>query len=106
MKDYFDIYYLAGRFDFEGKTLAEALKKTFANRARAFTVEQFDQMLSFSANDAMQKKWTAFCKKVNTESDFDTVIETIRLFLLPPYQAAVEDEIYSKLWKAHEQMWK
>ena len=106
MKDYFDIYYLAGRFDFEGKTLTEALKKTFANRARAFTVEQFDQMLSFSDNDAMQKKWTAFCKKINTESDFDTVIETICLFLLPPYQAAVEDEVYSKVWKAREQMWK
>ena len=106
MKDYFDIYYLAGRFDFEGKTLVEALKKTFANRARAFTVEQFDQMLSFSANDAMRKKWTAFCKKINAESDFDTVIETICIFLRPPYQAAMEDEVYSKVWKAREQMWK
>ena len=105
MKDYYDIYYLAIKFDFDGKTLTEALKKTFANRNRAFTIEQFDQMLSFSADDAMQKKWTAFCKKVNTESNFDTVLETIRIFLLPPYQAAVNNEQYSKMWKTREQIW-
>ena len=105
MKDYYDIYYLANKFDFDGKTLTEALKKTFANRDRAFTIEQFDQMLSFSADDAMQKKWAAFCKKVNTESDFDTVLATIRMFLLSPYQAAVEDKEYTKTWAVRKQLW-
>ena len=105
MKDYYDIYYLANKFDFDGKTLTEALKKTFANRDRTFTIEQFHQMLSFSADDAMQKKWTAFCKKVNTESNFETVIETIRLFLLPPYQAAVEDKEYTKTWAVRKRLW-
>ena len=105
MKDYYDIYYLANKFDFDGKTLTEALKKTFANRNRTFTIEQFDQMLSFSADDAMQKKWTAFCKKVNTESKFDTVLETIRMFLFPPYQAAVEDKEYTKTWATRKQLW-
>lgn len=32
MKDYYDIYYLANKFDFDGATLTEALKKTFENR--------------------------------------------------------------------------
>ena len=105
MKDYYDIYYLANKFDFDGKTLTEALKKTFANRNRAFTIEQFDQMLSFSTDDAMQKKWTAFCKKVNTESNFDTVIETIRLFLLPPYQAVVSGNEYKMTWIVRRQIW-
>ncbi len=105
MKDYYDIYYLANKFDFDGKTLTEALKKTFANRNRAFTVEQFDQMLSFSDDDAMQKKWIAFCKKVNTESNFDTVLETIRLFLLPPYQAVVSGNEYKMAWIVRRQIW-
>ncbi|MBR0231031.1 MAG: nucleotidyl transferase AbiEii/AbiGii toxin family protein [Clostridia bacterium] len=105
MKDYYDIYYLANKFDFDGKTLTEALKKTFANRDRAFTVEQFDQMLSFSGDDAMQKKWMAFCKKVNAESNFDTVLETIRMFLLPPYQAVVYGDDYSKTWVVSKQIW-
>lgn len=105
MKDYYDIYYLANKFDFNGKTLTEALKKTFANRHRFFTVEQFDQMLSFSADDAMQKKWRSFCKKVNTESSFDAVLEIIRLFLFPPYQAAMQGDEYAKVWLASRQGW-
>lgn len=105
MKDYYDIYYLANKFDFDGKTLTEAMRKTFANRNRSFTIEQFDQMLSFSADDAMQKKWTAFCKKVNTESNFESVLETIRAFLLQPYQAAVNGDEYIKTWVANKQMW-
>ena len=105
MKDYYDIYYLANKFDFDGKTLSEALKKTFANRDRAFTIEQFDQMLSFSDDNAMQKKWTAFCKKVNTESNFGVFLETIRSFLLQPFQAVISGADYTKNWVVSKQMW-
>ena len=34
IKDYYDIYYLANKFDFDGATLTEALKKTFENRGQ------------------------------------------------------------------------
>ena len=105
MKDYYDIYYLANKFDFDGKTLTEAMKKTFANRNRTFTIDQFEQMLSFSSDDTMQKKWTAFCKKVNTESNFDSVLETIRLFLFSPFQAAVSGDEYIKKWAVCKQLW-
>ena len=105
MKDYCDIYYLANKFDFDGKTLTEAMKKTFANRNRSFTIEQFNRMLSFSADAAMRKKWAAFCKKINTENDFGAVLETIRAFLLQPYQAVVDDDEYTKTWVVRKQIW-
>ena len=47
MKDYYDIYYLANKFDFDGGTLTKALKKTFENRGHAFTIEQFEQVMAF-----------------------------------------------------------
>ena len=47
MKDYYDLYYLANKFDFNGATLTEALKKTFENRGHKFTVEQFEQVMAF-----------------------------------------------------------
>lgn len=105
MKDYYDIYYLANKFDFDGKTLTKAMKKTFVNRNRSFTVEQFDQMLSFSSDAAMQKKWAAFCKKINTESSFNIVLETIRTFLLPSYQSAVQGTEFTKTWATRNQEW-
>ena len=33
MKDYYDIYYLANKFAFDGAVLTEALRKTFVNRS-------------------------------------------------------------------------
>ena len=61
MKDYYDIYYLANKFDFDGKVLSEALKKTFENREHRFVIEQFEQVMRFADDPAMQKKWKAFC---------------------------------------------
>ena len=45
MKDYYDIYYLAQKFNFDGATLTEALRKTFENRGHAFTTEQFERVI-------------------------------------------------------------
>ena len=55
MKDYYDIYYLANKFDFDGATLTEALRKTFENRGHTFTAEQFEQVMTFDSDEAMQK---------------------------------------------------
>ena len=84
---------LANKFDFDGMTLTEALKKTFENRNHNFTIEQFEQMLEFDSDDAMQKKWKAFIKKINTKTDdFETVLKTIKLFLAKPFLSAVENK--------------
>lgn len=48
MKDYYDIYYLANKFDFDGATLTKALKKTFENRGHAFTIKQFEQVKTYA----------------------------------------------------------
>ena len=71
-------------------TLTKALKKTFENRGHAFTIEQFEQVIAFAENDAMQKKWKAFCRKIDTKTDdFNTVLKTIKEFLIEPFIAAV-----------------
>ncbi len=78
MKDYYDIYYLANKFNFDGATLTEALKKTFENRGRTFTVGQFEQVMGFGNDEAMKKKWKAFCRKIDTNTeDYGTVLRKI-----------------------------
>ena len=107
MKDYYDIYYLANKFDFDGATLTEALKKTFENRNHNFTIEQFERMLEFHSDDAMQKKWKAFIKKINTKTDdFETVLKTIKLFLAEPFIATMETKSFDSRWLSDENHWK
>lgn len=106
MKDYYDIYYLANKFDFDGETLTKSLKKTFENRGHAFTMEQFEQVMAFAENDAMQKKWKAFCRKIDTKIyDFNTVLKTIKAFLIEPFMAAVENKEFEGKWTAVDSKW-
>ena len=106
MKDYYDIYYIANKFDFDGKVLTEALKKTFANREHSFTVEQFEQVIGFADDDAMQKKWKAFVRKIDAKTDdYSTVLNTIKAFLAEPFAAAIEGEDFGKQWVANSGKW-
>ena len=106
MKDYYDLYYLANKFDFDGATLTKALNKTFENREHHFTVKQFEQIMTFGSDDAMQKKWKAFCRKIDTKTDdFVTVLKTIRKFLSEPYNAAVENKEFVEAWSASNGKW-
>ena len=106
MKDYYDIYYLANKFDFDGAVLTEALRKTFVNRSHAFTVAQFEQIVAFDADEAMQKKWRAFCRKVDIKTDdYSTVLHTIRVFLTKPFTAAVEGSSFDEKWSASAGEW-
>lgn len=107
MKDYYDIYYLANKFDFDSKVLTEALKKTFENRGYVFTVEQFEQVMSFADDSAMQKKWKAFVRKIDTKTDdYSTVLKTIKAFLTEPFMAAVEGNAFTGNWTAQNSKWK
>lgn len=106
MKDYYDIYYLSHKFDFEGKLLCEALSKTFTNRERDFTVEQFEQILTFDSDDGMQKKWKAFVKKIDVEMvEFPVILQSINTFLFEPYMALMNGKIFEKNWDANEGKW-
>ena len=106
MKDYYDIYYLASKFDFDGVTLTEALKKTFENRGHSFTIAQFEQVMTFDNDDAMQKKWKAFIRKIDTKTDdYSTVLKTIKEFLTKPFTAAARGKEFTEKWSATNGEW-
>lgn len=106
MKDYYDIYYLANKFDFDGVTLTEALKKTFENRGHSFTIAQFEQVMTFDNDDAMQKKWKAFIRKIDTKTDdYSTVLKTIKEFLTKPFTAAARGKEFTEKWSVTNGEW-
>lgn len=106
MKDYYDIYYLANKFDFDGATLTEALKKTFENRGHSFTIEQFEQVMGFNRDGLMQKKWKAFVSKIDTKTDdYSTVLKTIKMFLTKPFTETVRDKEFTEKWSAANSEW-
>ena len=107
MKDYYDIFYLSRKFDFDGEVLKTAIEKTFKNRNRNYTPEQFEQLLALSGDSAMRKKWTAFLKKVKgTDDNFADMLETIGTFLREIVSAIFENHPFTKTWSATDSKWR
>lgn len=106
MKDYYDLFYLANRFNFNGQQLKEALESTFKNRSRQFTLEQLEQMLAFDDNEAMCKKWLAFAKKICvSEDNFSTILDRIKAFVSAPFLAMIRSEDFHLTWNAEKCSW-
>lgn len=107
MKDYYDIYYIARKFDFAGEVLTAALRRTFLNREHSFTLEQFAQVINFANDEFMQKKWKAYVRKINSKTDnFNIVLKTIKDFLEQPFTAALENKEFIKKWDAAANKWR
>ena len=107
MKDYYDIFYLSQKFNFDGEVLKTAIEQTFRNRDRNFTPEQFEQLLALGGDSAMKKKWAAFLKKVKgTNNNFADTLEVISTFLREIVYAVFEKRPFTKTWCAADGKWR
>jgi predicted nucleotidyltransferase component of viral defense system len=103
MKDFYDIYYLATTFDFEGRKLQEAIYETLSNRARAYEEDSITIISRLKKDTNILKRWKNFYKKVlKYELDFSDVIEVIINFTSPPYKAMIHEDEFFKNWSCEK----
>jgi predicted nucleotidyltransferase component of viral defense system len=101
MKDFYDIYYLATSFEFEGKKIQEAIYETFSNRGTSIEKDSIQVINRLSTNDAIINRWGIFCKKVlKYELDLNEVIKLIVSFVDPPFQAMIIEDELLKNWNS------
>ncbi|HVJ49949.1 nucleotidyl transferase AbiEii/AbiGii toxin family protein [Desulfitobacterium sp.] len=106
MKDFYDIYYLAYTFDFDGLKLQEAISQTLQNRGTPYERDSFKRVLQLVDDEDMQIKWRYFLKNIrSSELDFQTAMNTIKVFLQPVYAAIVDEDEWLKEWRCQEQQW-
>lgn len=106
-KDFYDIYVLANRYDFEGKEFREAVKETFEQRGTGF-----DDIYAFTddflASGIHQSRWKAFLKKkkamINVE--LEDVISLLKTMLLPVVECINNDTELSDKWNHISRSWK
>ena len=107
MKDFYDIYYLAQTFDFDGKKLSLALKKTLLNRKTDYNKESFNHVLELADNHDIQVRWRYFQKTINqTGLSLSEVMSLIDKFLHPVFDSLVFEKIPIINWNAKEMEWK
>ena len=109
MKDFYDLWYLSGRFDFDGRLLSQAIRATFTRRNTAIpSVLPLALTPEFSEDTAKKQQWTAFVRRSNLTGAgtvLPEVIAALAAFLLPPMQAAAADTPLETTWDHSGRNW-
>ena len=99
MKDFYDIYYLARTFDFDGAKLQAAIFETLQRRGTHYDRNSFKRVVSLAEDTDMQKRWKFFLKTIKDDSlEFSAVIEEIQTFLEPVFDAIVDEDEWQREW--------
>jgi len=101
MRDFYDIWLLSQQFDFDGKVMGNAIKKTFSNRRTDISTKPIAFTESFASDSERQRQWAAFLRRSrldNAPGNFQQVIETISVFLLPITTALSEGKPFKATW--------
>jgi len=106
MKDFFDIYYVAHTFDFDGQNLQMAIIQTLHNRGTTYDQESFDRVAALAEDAAMQTKWRYFLRTIKGQDiQFSEVMQGIDAFLRPVFKSVVDGADFSKCWSSRNGKW-
>jgi len=104
MKDFYDVWLLIRQFDFQGKIIAQAIKKTFTHRKT-----ELPKGTSFFAPEIYDEKsdrqtmWKEFLKKGdirNAPASLKSTALSIEKFLMEPIQALHSKKPLKAHWQA------
>jgi len=109
VKDFYDIWFLAQKFPFQGSVLRNAMKKTFKRRKTPLPSEEpLALTQEFYENPEKQKQWEGFLKKGKLQMECKTLSYTItnlKQFLLPVCLAALSNTEFDFTWSLDKQTW-
>ena len=102
MKDFYDLWYLAEHFSFEGELLSRAIVATFERRRTPLpTRVPLALTAEFATDEVKQKQWRAFIRKGKLQSkerDLTQVVLLLHDFLMPVVGAMLEGGEFHQVW--------
>ena len=107
MKDFYDIYYLAGTFNFDGAKLQTAIFETLQRRGTPYDRDSFKRIVALAEDEDMRKRWKYFLKNIKDDTlEFTVVIEELQAFLEPVFEAIVNEDEWQNSWDTAVTRWR
>lgn len=107
MKDFYDIYYLARTFDFDGTRLQTAISRTLERRGTPYDRDSFKRILTLAEDVDMQKRWKYFLKNIKDDTlEFTVVIDEIQKFLEPVFENIITEKNTINVWDSGKNEWR
>lgn len=103
-KDYYDLHELSRALAFDGPTLFESIRRTFARRATRIPAEPLEGLAdAFGSDPVRASRWRAFLAKNRltvAATDLLDVVANIREFAQPVLDAARDNRPFREHWPA------
>jgi hypothetical protein len=102
-KDFYDIWFLAEHFDFDGQTLAQAVAATFRRRATLLMAQPVAWTDDFANDPARQQQWMAFVRRsaiADAPEQFASVVSAVQTLLKPVVEAGLSGDTPGSFWQA------
>jgi len=103
MKDYYDIWLLSAHGNFDGATLAEAVRQTLAARHAEVPDEPVGLSAEFALAEGKAAQWQGFVRKshaTDAPEELGEVVLAVREFLSPVLIALRSGESFRDVWRA------
>lgn len=103
MRDFYDIWLLSRQFDFDGTTLAQAIRTTFSTRRTEVSADPTAFSEEFAGDRTKSTQWQALLRKnriLEAPANFEAVLAAVAKFLKPPAESIVRDQPFQARWKA------
>jgi predicted nucleotidyltransferase component of viral defense system len=105
MKDYYDLWFVSRHFEFEGPTLAAAMRATFDRRKTTIPGScPIGLTMEFAREPVHIRQWAAFVGRLGSDvaPGLDVVIEDVAKFVLPPASASAVSQPFNQCWKPED----
>lgn len=102
MKDFYDVWLLSRLFTFDGKTLAEAIGRTFSRRDAEVPAQPVAFRELFVRDATKQAQWTAFVRKAgltNAPQSFGETAAGVTAFVGPVAASLAAHERFHRAWR-------
>ena len=102
MKDFYDLWVLAQRFEFESAALPRAIQATFETRHTALPLSlPLGLQKDFYELPTKQTQWRAFLQKsgLNAETSLQNVIQVVAEFVMPVVDKILKEDRRKELWR-------
>ncbi|HKL99096.1 MAG TPA: nucleotidyl transferase AbiEii/AbiGii toxin family protein [Mobilitalea sp.] len=106
MKDFYDIYFLAMNYDFEGRKLQEAIFETLDNRGRIYDKNTLNKVNSLKKDRQIVLRWNTFIQNtIKVDIDLDDVINVITDFIREPFESIIYERELFLRWSKSDREW-
>lgn len=105
MKDFYDIWYITGNFQFDGEVLSRAIKETLNNRGTVIETDTMVRVKNLGDNKVILTRWNHFKNKMNLSMELSECLMIIEKFIGPIIDKLLAEELLIAQWNANKRVW-